>query len=398
MTISDQKFIENPMFLRWIFNANPTIDQYWDNYLLEHPEEKSQLLDLKQRLADLKFFNETLLYSEKEELAKQIENQISLNLKHHKRQLILNSFLKYAAVAIIFTVIGGVLVYLDIGNKSVNQQLSDQIIQIPSSSQEPVLITSNGQYFNLKKKDSSVDYSNHDSVVLNNDSVMQAGKDIPNVMNQLVIPYGNHSKVILSDSTVVWLNSGSRLIYPTRFDNKTREVVLFGEAFFEVTKNPKVPFVVKTSDLSIKVLGTKFNVSSYPEDPVIQTVLKEGSVSIHHNNSNSYEKDLELKPNQMARFNKNSSETKVNEVDVNYYILWTKGLLSFDDDDFNRILKKVERYYNISVRFSEPNLGDIRISGKLDLNQNHDEVLEYLEKVSLTKINKISENQYLVNK
>ena len=75
-----------------------------------------------------------------------------------------------------------------------------------------------------------------------------------------------------------------------------------------------------------------------------------------------------------------------------------KGLLSFDDVDFNRIVKKVERFYNISVNFSEPILGTIRISGKLDLKKSKDEVLEYLEKVSLTNIKKINENQYMVKK
>jgi len=398
MTNFEQKFIEDPQFLKWIFNTNPVIETYWERYLLNHPEEKDQILGLKQSLADLKFSEESLLNSEKVEMAKQILSRIDHDRMISKRSLVLTSLLKYAAVAIVFAVIGGVVVYLNMGKKSVYQQFAEQTIQIPSAGQGPLLITSHGENVDLKKSNSSVDYSREGSIVLNSDSVIQANDDSPNVMNQLVIPYGNQSRVVLSDNTVVWLNAGSRLVYPTLFKGKTREVLLFGEAFFEVSKNPERPFIVKTSDLQIKVLGTQFNVSAYAEDQVIQTVLKEGRVAIRRNDAAFYESELVLKPNQMASFTKGSSDTKVYDVDVNYYTLWTKGLLSFNEADFNRVLKKVERFYNISIRFSDPTLGAIRISGKLDLKQKMSEVFEYLEKVSLTKIDKISDNQFVVRK
>ena len=398
MTDSDQKFIEDPRFLQWIFHNNPSVDQYWEQYLLEHPEEKTQILELKTRLLDLKYSDETLLQIEKEDIAQQIIFRINQDVEKNKRKSIFIPFLKYAAVAIVFAAIGGLVVYMTSNKETIYQQLAGQMVQIPSEGQGPLLITSTGENVDLKKSNSSVDYTRNGAIVLNSDSVIKAADDIPNVMNQLVIPYGNQSKLILSDNTVVWLNAGSRLVYPTFFSGKTREVLLFGEAFFEVSKNAEKPFIVKTSDIEIKVLGTQFNVSAYAEDKVIQTVLKEGSVAIRQNNSTFFDKEVVLKPNQMASFSKGSNETKLYDVDASYYTLWTKGLLSFDDVDFNRILKKVERFYNISVIFSEPILGTIRISGKLDLKKNKDEVLEYLEKVSLTNIKKVNENQYMVKK
>lgn len=398
MTNSDQKYIENPQFMKWVFQNNPSTEQYWKNYLLEHPEEKSQIQELKQRLLELQFSNDTLSYTEKAELGNLIVNRLDRDLKCTKRSLVLRSLMKYAAVAIVFAAIGGLVVYLNTGKNTYYQQFAEQIIRVPASGSGPVLITSNGQNVDLKKSNSNIDYSQKGTIVLNNDSVIPALKDEPNVMNQLIIPYGNQSRLVLSDNTVVWLNAGSRLVYPSRFEDKTREVLLFGEAFFEVSKDEKKPFIVKTSDLQIKVLGTQFNISAYTEDKVIQTVLKEGSVSISSNNSGLFERDLVLKPNQMASFNRTSKDTKVYEVDVNYYTLWTKGLLSFDEIDFTRIVKKVERFYNISIGFSEPLLGATRISGKLDLKQKREEVLEYLEKVSLTTIEKVNDNQYMVKK
>jgi len=146
--------------------------------------------------------------------------------------------------------------------------------------------------------------------------------------------------------------------------------------------------------LEVKVLGTEFNVSAYPEDNTVQTVLKKGSVSIRRNNSGIFESDVVLKPNQMALFNKNSQKSKVYEFDAAYYTIWVKGLLSFEDQDLSRIIKKIERYYNIQISYTDPLIGLQKISGKLDLNKNLEEVFEYLAKVSSTEIRKIDNNNY----
>lgn len=396
MTLFDQKFIENPEFLRWVFRSNPAVENYWEQYLNENPEEAESVLELKERLTELRFTNDKLRFSEKEELENRIIRRLKHDLKEKKRRMMVYSLMKYAAVALIFTVIGGLVVYMNLGKKSVYEEFAHQTIQAPSAAQGPLLITSNGENVNLKKSNSTVDYSRRGAVVLNNDSVLPISEEVANVMNQLVIPYGNQSRIVLSDNTVVWLNAGSRLVYPTIFKEKTREVLLFGEAYFEVAKNPEKPFIVKTSNLDIRVLGTKFNISTYAEDKIIQTVLKEGSVAVRRIGAGLFEKDIVMVPNQMALFDKTTGETMIQEVDANYYTLWTKGLISFDEIDLVRIIKKLERFYNISVKFSDPQKEMIRISGKLDLKRSRKEVLEYLEKVSSSRFDQINENQYTI--
>jgi transmembrane sensor len=396
MNSFDQKFIENPLFLKWIFNTGPAVESHWEQYLLEHPEEKNQLLELKDRLAELKFSNDRLQVSEKDELAQRISRVIDLDTRQTKRRQLVQSFMKYAAVAIIFAAIGGLLVYLNMGKVNIYQEFARQTVVVPASSQGPLLITSSGNNVNLKRSNSTVDYSKKGSVVLNNDSVLQTSGEDSNTMNQLVIPYGNQSRVVLSDNTVVWLNAGSRLVYPTKFKEKTREVLLFGEAFFEVAKNPKQPFVVKTSNLNIKVLGTKFNVSAYAEDNMIQTVLNEGRVAIRRNGAKFFEEDVVILPNQMASFDKTSNNTKISNVSAEAYSLWTKGLICFEDDYFSHVVKQVERFYNITVTFSDQQAKVMRISGKLDLKRSKKEVMEYLAKVSLTNFEQINENQYII--
>lgn len=398
MALYDQRYIENSLFTEWVFRPNPGIIQYWEKYLLEHPEEEAQILELKARLIELKYSNEALTPTEKIEIAEHVVDRMELEEEHQKRRSIVLSLFKYVAVAVVFAVIGGLVVYMKSDNESVYKQMAEQIVRIPAEGKGPVLITASGDNLNLKKTNSSVDYTKTGTVVLNNDSVLKTIVEDSNAMNQLIIPYGNQSKLTLADNTVVWLNAGSRLVYPTTFTGKTREVLLFGEAYFDVAKNAAKPFIVKTSEISIKVLGTQFNVSAYAEDKVIQTVLKEGSVELSRNDANLFDEPILMKPNQMASYVKSNGETALSTVDANYYMLWTKGLLSFDEVDFDKILKKVERYYNISVDFSETSLRTMRISGKLDLKGTREEVLEYLEKVSSTKIKKLNENQYLVNK
>ncbi len=396
MTPFDQKFIENPLFLQWVFYSNPMVETYWGNYINENPEESKRLLELKMQLTDLRFSDDRLSIHEKEVLEKRITYGIKREIKQKNRRLILEIFFKYAAVALIFMIIGGLLVYFNLGKENTYHEYAKQTIPASSLSQGPVLITSRGENVSLKKSNSTVDYSKSGLVVLNSDSVLNTTEDVLNIMNQLLIPYGNQSRIVLADNTVVWLNAGSRLVYPTQFKDKTREVLLFGEGYFEVTKNPDKPFIVKTSNLDIKVLGTKFNISSYAEDNVIQTVLKEGIVAVRRNGAGLFESDILMKPNQMTIFDKTTMKAKVMEVDANYYTLWTKGLISFEEVDFARVIKKLERFYNISINFSDPQKQIIRISGKLDLKHGRKEVMEYLEKVSMSRFEQISDNQYTI--
>ncbi len=389
------RLIENPLFFKWIYHPGPEIDSWWRTYLELNPAEADQILQFKQRFGALGFSAEKLSETEKQLLVRRIILGLESIEKKKKRHQFFIGLYRYAAVALLFFSIGSIFVYLKM-DKNDNDKLVAET-RIPSQLQGPVLILPEGNSVPLKKSASSLDYSNPDKVVLNNDTVITPTKGNDKATNnQLIIPYGNRSKVTLSDNTVVWLNAGSRFIYPSKFSGSIREVILIGEAFFEVTKNNEMPFVVKTSSLEVKVLGTKFNISAYPDDNITQTVLNEGSVSIRRQGAGLFEKDLVLFPNQMASFDKSTLNTKVSTVDAGEYIIWTQGLLSFDDLEMCRVLKSLERYYNIQVQYADPMVGSQRISGKLHLNNELQEVFEYLSKVSSTKFIKIDDRNYQI--
>jgi len=391
-----ERLIENPLFFKWIYHPSKEINSYWEHYLEVHPEQAPQIKKLKAQFEEhLKFRQEKLTEPEKKALAKRILNQLNRTERKKKHRLFIRTSLRYAAVALLFFAIGSSLVYLYMESRQ--SEVFVENAGLPAQVQEPVLIIGNKEQIKLNRGKSELEYSSKGEVKINHEKTLpkQNEGEMPE-MNTLVIPYGSRSEITLSDGSKVWLNAGSRLIYPSRFVDKSREVLLIGEAFFEVTENSEQPFVVKTADVKVEVLGTKFNVLAYPEDYSVQTVLTEGSVKIRKSGAGLFNKAIKLAPGQMAYFNKKSEEATVYEVNTEQYTSWTKGLWSFSNTDFNRIVKRLERYYNIRFHFDDPMKGTIQISGKLDVTQEQEEVFEYLTKITGLQFTKINKRQYVI--
>jgi ferric-dicitrate binding protein FerR (iron transport regulator) len=225
-----------------------------------------------------------------------------------------------------------------------------------------------------KQNGTQLDYKNFVAAEANN---------LPNdilTYNELVVPYGKKMKLILSDSTVVHINSGSRLKYPVKFlENKYRKVFLEGEAFFEVTKSTTAPFIVNTDKIDIRVLGTKFNVSAYLDDEQVNTVLVEGSVELSTSDHSAVgdEKFL-LVPGQIGSWNKSMDNMKIAETDVNEYTSWINGQIIFKIRPFPEILKVLERHYNVSITNNYRLLDNQQFFAKFD-TETIEQVLTYFQ-------------------
>lgn len=188
-------------------------------------------------------------------------------------------------------------------------------------------------------------------------------KDIELTYNKLTVPFGKRFEIELSDGTVIQLNAGTILKYPVTFsDPNSRDVYLEGEAFFSVQKNPEHPFIVHTKKMNVRVLGTKFNVSSYENEDTTSTVLLEGSVKVLRPNENdNLDVGTIISPNQQAAMQ--YGELSVEEVDVEKYIAWTQGILYFDNDRFADIVKELERHYNVKILNKYQELNSVRYTG-----------------------------------
>ena len=224
-------------------------------------------------------------------------------------------------------------------------------------------------------------------------------KDEVESLNTLIIPYGRRSKITLSDGTIAHLNAGTQFVFPEKFLGDRRTVFLSGEAFFEVASNKEKPFIVKTivEKLSIEVVGTKFNVSAYPSDQDVLTVLTEGKVNVVEKNIFKDRKTL-LKPGQLASWNRGDKNINVKEVNTDNYTLWIQGLLQFESEPIVNVIKKLERFYNIEITLDEltNELVGTSISGKLDLNDDIKMTLENLMITAGFNFEKINNNKYMI--
>lgn len=258
---------------------------------------------------------------------------------------------------------------LDISGGEVRLILGDEK-EIGISDKEPELVySSNGKTVNINKGRSL----SHSSDRLNRTSY-----------NTIVVPLGKKSRIILSDGSKVWVNSGSQLTYPTLFEQGKREVALEGEAIFEVAHNADSPFHVLAGGNDIKVLGTVFNVSSYTDDD-FSTALQSGSVEITYTDKSRFfsnDKSITIVPGTLASYNKNKRTIDTEKADMARYFSWRDGVFVFQNDDLYYIMKKISRHYGVAITIADSTLSQQTFSGNLDIDNNLDAIMEIMKRTS----------------
>ena len=216
------------------------------------------------------------------------------------------------------------------------------------------------------------------------------------MVHHIYVPYGKTTGIVLPDGTKVKLNAGSTFSYPEAFSKTTREVNLEGEGFFEVTKNAKKPFLVHTSALTVKVLGTVFNVKAYRNDKNIETTLLTGRVQVEL--KDKPEKNIILLPNEKLIVDNNlagilnAGAANTREARIEYQVTalpqikageiketaWLDNRIIFTNESFEEVAKQLERKYNVQMVFEEPALKNERISGVLE-NESLEQALQIIQ-------------------
>ncbi|WP_161554435.1 FecR family protein [Sinomicrobium soli] len=216
------------------------------------------------------------------------------------------------------------------------------------------------------------------------------------VFHELRIPYGKIFEIELSDGTSIHLNSGTHIKYPVRFpDGHKREIYIDGEAYLKVAKDKEHPFLVHADAVTVEVLGTEFNISSYREDAEIKTVLIEGSVAM----SNTYNTadNIVLKPGTKGAWNRASRTTRTEDVNVELYTSWTKGELVFRDTPFGEALIKLERKYNVTIKNNNTELAGKKLNARFSVEvEKIEDVLKSIEEIFPYTYN-IKDDQIIIN-
>ncbi len=309
------------------------------------------------------------------------DTERALSKLKNRKQVNRRGILSWIAAASV-VVIGGVSAWIllsqepDVDNLSVTEKFE-------SGKAIVTLEMASGLKYRLDTLSSVVRNNRVNVAFDNNDGVLKikeqdsladgATKEIG--YNTVNVPYGGTYTVELCDGTKVYLNSGTTLEFPSRFDGKVRSVILKGEAYFDVARNVSKPFVVEVDEMKVKVLGTSFNVKSYVDEPGVYTTLVEGSVAILRDG----QPEKKIKPGEQAYYNKGVGTLSIAEVDVNEFTSWKDGVFYFKDIALEEILRIVSRWYDLEVFYMNQGAKSVIYSGKLPMYSSVEDVLRKFE-------------------
>lgn len=301
----------------------------------------------------------------KSKLLLEIQNDYQENAAVvHRVHFLRRGWFKYAAAILI---IAGIGAYLFITNSRKSQEivnvnpLSIENDILPGS-QKAILTLSDGRKVELDSAASETINDGNLSIENNAGQLIYKKGDVV-VMNTMTTPKGGQYQLTLADGSRVWLNTASSITYPTSFKGKTREVTITGEAFFEVRKNSMQPFIVKSVNQEIQVLGTQFNVNVYTDEPVSKTSLVEGAIRID---------GQVLKPGQAL------IDGKITATDIQQDIAWKNGFFNFQQTDLPAALRQLGRWYNVDIVF-QSGVPSKKIRGKMERSLTLSQVLKILK-------------------
>ena len=193
------------------------------------------------------------------------------------------------------------------------------------------------------------------------------------ILNHLITDSGSKRRFVLPDSTIVWLNSNSKLEYPTTFSESSREISLEGEAYFEVSHDVNKPFHVHAGDMDIEVLGTHFSVENYPDKKGVEAVLAEGRIKV---TGSEIPVPLVLEPGELIRYDKSNKQTVVKKVDAENYISWIQNELTFDNAKLADIVMNLKKWYSIDIECDSSIGQNLSMSFTLHKGEDLDEILK----------------------
>lgn len=278
----------------------------------------------------------------------------------------------------------GLTIFFQLQNQSGIRDFASSI-SVKSDSDFTRLVLPGKKTIQIDAQESKIAYSKSGKEIkIENHKNEEQSVDVDvNSYNTVIVPYGKRTQITLSDNSTIWLNSGSKLVYPVRFADNKREVYLDGEAMFEVAHDEDHPFHVVTRDMEIKVLGTIFDLCAYSDDSIVNTVLERGSVELIYKRYSFLGSTKEkMVPGMLAVYDPTNKTLAQKNVNTKDYTSWKDGYVVMEKKSLSSIAKKLSRYYNVTIEFEDQTLADETFSGYLDLRNSAAQVLALISEMT----------------
>lgn len=370
LTYTAIDFSTDPFFLEWRWFQTEETSLFWTEFLSEYPE-KSEEISLAIKIVASVIHDNDISFSkqDKERAVKKLTGKVD---RYKKRKKI--TIYTLSTVVILTS-----LLFLPFRNTKHVSEINEKIfVEIPKKEVQLILSTGDKTFF---KEDIQVKYDTAGNIVVQNEAGEMLEKhesdETSIALNRLIVPKGKRSSLLLADGSRIWINSGTEVEFPSAFaEVGERKIRVEGEIYIEVEKDIQRPFLVVTPNFEVTVLGTKFNVSAYSEDPVHHVTVAEGLVSIV---SGEKKQKKFVAENQQLSIDKR--QATIHEVDVYNYTSWKDGILRFESEPLGNILTRLSRYYDIDLEHGN-DIEAIRCSGKLFLFDEWQMVFDNITKVS----------------
>ena len=368
---SVEQLLEDDFFLKSYFYPTDNSQAFWKEQALRDEVLAKEIVYAQMVLRSIPYRKQTFSSEDKELLWKRISKT------NHKKRSFRYWYSSVAAVAILLLAVGSFyyMNYYEEDNLTAIEK-----VQKPEQPVETVqLILADEKKVDIEEKNSHLQYNKKGELHINaqkmktsQDSVTSSDNKNELIYNQLIVPSAKRSFLELADGSKIWVNANTRVVYPVTFDDKMREIYVDGEIYIEVSPEEKRPFIVKSKKMDVRVLGTKFNVSTYESNEGASVVLVSGKVNVRTDNR----VESLLTPSDRLSYEKGTTDIK--KVNVENYISWKEGYYTFDNECFSVVLDKLSDYYGKKIRYNDK-VRALRCSGSLNLDEDMVKVLTGLE-------------------
>jgi ferric-dicitrate binding protein FerR (iron transport regulator) len=387
-------FASDEEFIRWVLHPDVEADAFWTKFIRTNPESESHIYDARLIVESMRFEDCELPALEQKQLWKCIDKSV-------QRKSVRIRYI--SAAACVACVVAAAWWSLSLRT---DVRHEDNLLAFVRSAAQPLqgseiqVVVSDEIAYTLSGPTADLRYDREGLLLLNESNEkarkFSAGNMDERSFHQVLVPRGRRLSITFSDGSRLWLNADSKAVYPVAF-GKRREIYVEGEAYFEVARDEKRPFVVKTQEAAVTVLGTKFNLSNYPDNDRTSLVLAEGSVAVAWNG-----RETTLLPDQMINFYRGTQQHEIKNVDACDYVCWKDGFLQLRSDNLYNILQKLEKRYAVYFvldKTMEKHIRESNLSGKLELKENLAEVLRTIGRILPVKCDiSIVNHQVIIHK